>query len=134
MFALQPETISAVAVALAAHYLYFVHGELDLAAARIATCHVVTWSSLVLLKWRLGDQPIRETLHQGYTFAGVYCAVLFLSIIIHRLFISPLRHVKGPLRLRITKLTHMWDMAFHQNCILLEDLRQQYGDVVRTGK
>lgn len=56
----------------------------------------------------------------------------FGSNTIFQLFFSPLSRIPGPLRLRLTKLTHVCDMAPFENCEVLHDLRTRYGDVVRT--
>ncbi|KAI2479850.1 CypX Cytochrome P450 [Pyrenophora tritici-repentis] len=123
----------ASASGILSHWTYFIHGEHDLAAARIATCHLSAFIFVVATEWQLYDVSLRSTAERGLNLGIAYLAGLFTSIIFFRLFLSPLRHINGPLRLKITKLTHVWDMAFNQNCKLLEELRKQYGDVVRTG-
>ncbi|KAG9378273.1 CypX Cytochrome P450 [Pyrenophora tritici-repentis] len=123
----------ASASGILSHWTYFIHGEHDLAAARIATCHLSAFIFVVATELQLYDVSLRSAAERGLNLGIAYLAGLFTSIIFFRLFLSPLRHINGPLRLKITKLTHVWDMAFNQNCKLLEELRKQYGDVVRTG-
>ena len=117
-----------------AHRIYFVHGERDLAAARIATCHFIAFTSVLVTNWHFGGVALSNAARDSFGLSIAYLTGLFASIIVFRLFLSPLRHIKGPLRLKLTKLTHVWDMAMNQNCKLLEGLRKEYGDVVRTGE
>ncbi|PHH92770.1 hypothetical protein CDD83_5176 [Cordyceps sp. RAO-2017] len=127
------QLLLAAAAGLAAHGCYFVRGEHDLAAARIARLHLAAAALVAGLKWQCQGLALRHALAAAVALAAAYAAALFASILVFRLFLSPLRRMPGPLRLRCTKLTHMWDMACRRNCELLHELHREYGDVVRTG-
>lgn len=116
------------------HWTYFVHGERDLAAAKLGRLYLIACIVIPLIKSTFeietGRQAVRESAAIGITFT----AALFSSVLVYRFFLSPLKHIPGPLSMRLTKLTHAWRMARVQNCVFLDELHEKYGDVVRTGK
>jgi cytochrome P450 family 628 len=129
------QVASAAAAGLVAHWGYFVHGELDLQAASIARVHLLATIVLPYLKCQIEELSARQAVWESFILDGVYVAALLTSIVVYRLFLSPLRNVPGPVAMRISKLAHVWaNMDFtHPNCKMLDELRTEYGDVVRTG-
>lgn len=123
----------AASLGFLSHWTFFVHGEHDLAAAGIARLYVFLGAIIPISKYLLEEIPVEQAVQESSAVAIAYVVALFGSIVIFRLLLSPLRHIPGPLRLRLTKLTHLWDMARFQNCKLLHELHTKYGDVVRTG-
>ncbi|KND87186.1 Tryprostatin B 6-hydroxylase [Tolypocladium ophioglossoides CBS 100239] len=123
----------AALIGLTSHWTYFIHGEHDLAAAKIAGAHIVAAIFIAYLKRQYESLTIRQAAVECLAIDAAYAAALFSSILFFRLFCSPLRHVPGPLHLRFTKLTHMLDIAHRRNYEILHDLHLKYGDVVRTG-
>ncbi|KAI0485232.1 cytochrome P450 [Xylariaceae sp. FL0804] len=123
----------AVASGVLAHRTYFVHGERDLEAANIARLHILVSAALLYAKWTLEGLEFRQALLENIAIGSAYAVGVFGSTTVFRLFISPLKHVPGPLRLRISKLAHVWDIVKVPNFQLLHDLRHEYGDIVRTG-
>ena len=129
------QIISAAAAGLITHWGYFVHGERDLQAANIARVHILAAVVLPYLKCQLEDLSAREAIRESFILDTAYAVALFTSIIFYRIFLSPLRNVPGPFAMRISKLVHVWtnmDLTL-PNCKMLNDLRAEYGDVVRTG-
>lgn len=133
MILLVNQLIVALLAGLVAHWAYFAHGELDLEAPRIVGVHLFIAIFIPGLKSCLEGLQVMGAIKQSFAIELVYCAALFLSILIRRLFLSPLRHISGPIYLRLTKLAHVWLMNRCQNFKLLDDLRRQYGDIVATG-
>lgn len=136
MFLLFPAKVStAVAAGLLAHWGYFVHGERDLQAANIARVHVLAAVLLPCLLYQLQDLSVTDMVYTSLVLDTAYLVALFTSIIIYRIFLSPLRNVPGPPAMRVSKLVHVWDNTdpIKQNCKMLHQLRGQYGDIVRTG-
>ncbi|KAE8357309.1 cytochrome P450 [Aspergillus caelatus] len=133
MSVLNIQKSSAIALGLVSHWGFFVHGELDLGAANIARFHLLGTSLLIFAKVRLESVPIQDALRGTVTLLSLYAGTLFFSILVFRLFWSPLNHIQGPLSLRLTKLTHVWKQARFRNCEVLHELHKQYGDIVRTG-
>ncbi|PCG93873.1 Cytochrome P450 [Penicillium occitanis (nom. inval.)] len=136
MFLSFPTKVStAVAAGLLAHWGYFVHGERDLQAANIARVHILAVVLLPCLLYQLQDLSVTDAVCESLVLDTAYVVALFTSIIIYRVFLSPLRNVPGPPAMRVSKLVHVWDNTdpTKQNCKMLHQLRAQYGDIVRTG-
>lgn len=127
---------AATAAGLLAHWGYFVHGECDLQAANIARVHILAAAVLPYLKYEIEDLSARQAVWESFVLDGAYLVALFTSIVVYRLFLSPLRNFPGPPAMRISKLVHVWENTdlTHPNCKMLHGLRAKYGDVVRTGK
>jgi hypothetical protein len=127
------QTFAAISVALLSHWGFFIRGELDLAAAKIARFHLVIGISITLAKCRLEKLSLNDASLQTIALLLVYSVSLFSSILFARAFLSPLNHIKGPLQFRLTKLTHVWKQSGSRNFEFLHELHMKYGDVVRTG-
>ena len=127
------ELAGAASFGLFAHWGFFIRGEKDLYAANIARFHIFVACLLSYLISNCQDVPIQEAIYRTLAIGGSYATALFTSIVIYRLAFSPLRFLPGPLRMRITKLTHVLDQARYRNCEVLDELHKQYGDIVRTG-
>ena len=134
MFGSYIELVIAAMAGLISHWTFFVHGEHDLTAAKIARLYILALMLLPVMSWTLKDIPIRQALKESMVIDTVYVVTLFSSITMFRLFVSPLRRIPGPFVLRLTKLTHVWDMAQYQNCQVLHEYHRTYGDLVRTGR
>lgn len=134
MFLHQSEIPVAVLAGIIAHWTYFIHGEHDLEAPNIARVHILLAILIAYLEWSLAQLPIWHAIYQSLAIDSAYLAGLMFSIIVFRLFLSPLRNIPGPLRLRWTKLVHVWDTSRGQNFKDLHQLQHEYGDVVRTGE
>ena len=124
----------AAGAGLISHWTFFIHGEHDLAAAKIARLYIVAVMLIPLVKCTLEDLPVRLAIKESVAIDTAYILALLSSITAFRLFLSPLRYIPGPFCLRLTKLTHVWDMAQSQNCKTLHEYHIKYGDVVCTGK
>lgn len=127
------QSFVAAITGLMAHMGYFVRGEHHLAAARIAGCHLGGLIVVTAAKYHLESLSLYDAIFQAVKLAGIYCGSLLASILIYREFLSPIRHIPGPVSFRLTKLSHFLKQYQYQNFEILEDLRHQYGDVVRTG-
>ncbi|KAL9116377.1 MAG: hypothetical protein Q9187_007098, partial [Circinaria calcarea] len=132
MLAFYIELSVAAAAGLASHWIFFLRGEYDLAAANISRLYILAGMLIPFAECKLEELPFREALRESFAIDAAYFLALFGSITVFRLFSSEVRHVPGPLRLHLAKLTHMWDMVRFQNCKLLDELHTKYGDVVRT--
>ena len=95
--------------------------------------------ALALSLFTLGAQVRYET---GFNSASLtatlsiilsYNLALFSSILLYRRFFHRLRNFPGPAWAGLTKFWHVFHCLDSQNYLLLEDLRQNYGQFVRTG-
>lgn len=123
--------LAACIAGVGAHLLYFIHGEHHDNAPRIAALIPITWTSLLLFLSRTSSwfQAALSTTLLCSSFA----TGLFTSILTYRLFFHPLRSYPGPTLAKATKFWHSVKLSNLQNQELLEDLHQQYGDIVRIG-
>lgn len=128
------EIVGAGAAGLLAHWGFFIHGEKDLKAANIARVHLLAVFCAAYFASHFYNITLREALVYSLFLGVTYTASMLTSIIIYRLYLSPLCTIPGPLRMRISKLSHVWDQAHYRNCEILHDLHKTYGDVVRTGR
>lgn len=127
------ELVGAGTTGLLAHWGFFIHGEKDLKAANIARIHFLAILCLAYFFSNFYNISNREALLRSLSLGAIYTASMFTSIIIYRLYLSPLHVIPGPLRMRISKLPHIWDQAHYRNCEVLHELQKVHGDVVRTG-
>ncbi|KAI1819538.1 cytochrome P450 [Xylaria intraflava] len=129
------QIIAAFTTGLLAHWGYYNHGEHDLQAANIAKAHGALLFVIGYVKAQAESIASRQAARETLMLGCVYALSLFTSIVIYRLFYSPLRSVPGPISMRISKLAHVWTTMDHrnQNCKMLYDLEKKYGKIVRTG-
>ncbi|OJJ03893.1 hypothetical protein ASPVEDRAFT_136407 [Aspergillus versicolor CBS 583.65] len=104
------------------HIGVFLHGEWHSKAPAIVVSHSVAFLSCLAF-----IPAFALPLTAGYLVA------LFSSIAIYRAFFHRLHSFPGPFWARTTKLWHLWKSRSSQNHFLLADLRQEYGEFVRTG-
>lgn len=121
-----------------AHLLYFIRGEHHLAAPHIGVTYLIL-SAIAVLYTCIFEPHGDGRLHASFAGLALLIAhvlALWISIIIYRLFFHRLRRFPGPLSMRVSKLTHIYYLLRNKakNHILLEELRKEYGDIVRTGK
>lgn len=63
-----------------------------------------------------------------------YASSLFGSMVFYRVFLHPLRGFPGPHMAKISKIWNVMKATRSTNYRLMEDMRESYGDFVRTGK
>lgn len=118
------------------HNILFIRGEWHVKAPNILIGHFLVFVIPVLGNIYLYQNNIDTAFLQAVSFIGAsYLSSLYGSIIIYRLVFHRLSRAgfPGPVAARITKLWHAWACRNSQNHLLLEKLRQEYGDFVRTG-
>lgn len=125
------QLIAACTLGVSSHVFYFRKGEHHMSGPWIAILIPLVWTVTAAL--RLRDEPLNSALRASTLLVGTYAASLYSSMIIYRLFFHPLRHFPGPILARVSKFWHVFRLSALQNQLLLEDLHQQYGDIVRIG-
>jgi hypothetical protein len=98
---------------------------------RIATLVPLIW--MLILALQLRDESLSSAVQGATLLLGTYATGVYGSMIIYRLFFHPLRHFPGPVLARVSKFWHVFRLSGLQNQLLLEDLHQKYGDIVRVG-
>jgi len=92
------------------------HGQQDLAAAKIARVYILADILVLFTQCVLKELPAQQAIKEDVTIGIAYIVALFGSITSSRLFLAPLRRIPGPRRLRLTKLTNVWDTARRERC------------------
>ena len=124
----------AVVAALTSHKFVFAVGEWHLQSTRLLELLILSYVALIILATELGGLTLLESTSRISLTFGIYLFSLWASIITKRLLLHPLRAFPGPVGARISKLWHVAQCWDSKNHILLEQLREQYGDFIRTGR
>ncbi|KAJ5618243.1 hypothetical protein N7528_006886 [Penicillium herquei] len=106
---------------LSLHAGVFIHGEWHVQAPEILKYHIVCFLGLV------------ATTTTACQFIAGYLLSLSLSILVYRLFFHRLNAFPGPRIAKASKLWHLWQSRSSRNHFLMDKLRREYGDFVRTG-
>ncbi|KAH7313703.1 cytochrome P450 [Stachybotrys elegans] len=114
------------------HQAVYIRGEWHLRAPRLVQGYSLVAAAIFGVQCRLGTDVVTSLARTGL-IAGSYAAALFSSIIIYRRFFHRLRHFPGPPIASLTKFWHVWKSRNGQNHLLLEQLHEKYGPVIRTG-
>jgi hypothetical protein len=125
--------ILSVFTGLLAHLGIFIHGEWHLKLRLIVSGHICI-ASIVL--WLLHDSKndMARTLQQSARIIGCYLLTLFTSILCYRIFFHPLSKFPGPRLAAITKFWHIYQSRNSTNYLVMDEMYQKYGTVVRTGE
>ena len=123
----------AAAAGILSHPLIFIHGEWHLQATGLLKSAAFAFAITALFEARLRSLSWLSALSVSATLCGVFAFCLFGSITIYRTLFHRLGGFQGPFLARISKLWHVAQCLDSKNYVLLEKLRQQYGDFVRTG-
>jgi hypothetical protein len=121
-------------LAVVVHYSLFIRGEWHIFAPHLLTIHLCLPAVLTLLHLSLRTQHIDQAIFGGLVQFGSYGIAMLGSLTIYRLFFHRLRHFSGPFPARISKLWHVYKIWDGKNHLFLENIRERYGDFVRTGK
>ena len=126
--------IDGAAAGLFAHHGLFIWGEWHLASPIVVLGHIALGGFVWWYPDRHNSATLQENTPVCLLFSITYLVTLFSSIIVYRLFFSPLRGFPGPKIAAATKLWHVFKVRDGTNFKFLEEMREQYGDFVRTGK
>lgn len=113
------------------HHGLFIKGEWHLQAPTVAVAHLCAFGGIVCFSWML----VRPThrFEMAFLLIASYLTTLTSSIIAYRLFFHRLCGFPGPHLAQVSKLWHVWKARHSRNYLVLQNLRNQYGDFVRTG-
>ncbi|KAH7313675.1 cytochrome P450 [Stachybotrys elegans] len=132
-YLLRSRVLSAAALGLALHHLVFRKGEWHMQAPALFALWALSYPILAAVEVFLGAESTSAGLKNALLIEGGFAASLFTSIAVYRVFFHRLRGFSGPPLAKVSKLWHSVQCVGGQNHLVLERLRQQYGDFVRTG-
>jgi tryprostatin B 6-hydroxylase len=119
-------------LAVASHLALFIRGEWHMKAPLL----VKIYSTVTLIIFFAGFyHGYGAGLSLRYTGAIItsHVAALFTSITIYRKYFHRLRSFPGPWLAGATKFWHVWQCRSGQNHLVIENLREKYGPIIRTG-
>lgn len=131
--------VVAALAGVSAHLGIFIRGEWHLVVPQIVFAHVGLLAMLWMVVARhatvLGISAVTnwEKLEVTLSLFSVYAISLFTSIVVYRLFFHRLRKFPGPKLAAATKLWHVWKSRNSTNHLVMWELYEQYGTIVRTG-
>ncbi|PQE14972.1 cytochrome P450 protein [Rutstroemia sp. NJR-2017a WRK4] len=125
--------VFAVVSGVTSHLTVFIWGEWRL-WTWLVICTYLFLAFLVfsVRKLVLGF-PLLEAATWILEFGAVHITALFSSIVIYRVFFHRLRKFRGPFWASVTKFWHVWKCRTSQNHLVLDEVRAQYGNIIRTG-
>ncbi len=123
--------IAAAAAGFFSHIGFFIKGEHHNEAAKILNVYLLLTAILVLIESLLPGVPLGFT--TVATIVAAYAGALFSSMTVYRIFFHRLRKFPGPPVAAITKLWHVSKILDLKQYLMLDKLRESYGDFVRTG-
>jgi tryprostatin B 6-hydroxylase len=125
---------AAVLAGILSHLLFFKRGERQLHPERYLLTFLLAFACSVLTLHHAEQLPLRATFQTTATFAGLYLAGLYSSLIVYRLLFNPLNKFPGPFWARLSSLHiafRVWNKKdFHMDMLRLH---QKHGRIVRIG-
>ena len=124
---------TAAIAGLVSHLTYFIHGEHHNQTPMYFKMLMGGIAIVFASEFLLVARTIMGSLTNTAYIASAYMVPLYTSMLVYRIFFHPLRKFPGPFMYKVSKLWHVLKLIKRNNCHVLEDLHQQYGDFVRTG-
>ncbi|KAK4173614.1 putative cytochrome P450 E-class, group I [Triangularia setosa] len=120
----------AALLGIISHLAIFIRGEWHMQAPTLFWAYNFL-TTLIFLFFHHQHQPSH---FQSTLFITTsYNLGLFTSITLYRLYFHRLRSFPGPKLAAITKFWHVWQCRHGKNHLVIESLRQKYGNIIRTG-
>ena len=123
------------AVGILAHHGLFIRNEWHMRIPGIIAGHAMltafTWYCLAKTD---GGQPPLERFQTLCAMAAAYLAALFGSMTVYRLWFHRCTPFPGPKLAAVSKLWHVWHIRDSTNFAFMRELREKYGNVIRTGR
>lgn len=125
--------LTAVVAGFAVHHQLLRKGEWHLKAPTIIETWLCSFPVLYSLEALWGTGSNMGSAINAVYFMSIFALSLLTSIIVYRVFFHKLKSFPGPRLAAISKLWHSANCVGAKNHLLLERMRKQYGDFVRTG-
>lgn len=116
------------------HLGIFIHDEHHLHSATVMNVYLVLFVMTYCAETLWVPDAFWKAQLNASIIVSTYGVALFCSILIYRLFFHSLRKFPGPNMAKVSKLWNVLKILHSTNFRLMEDMRQSYGDFVRTGK
>ena len=127
------EVCAACLAGFASHRIIYIFGEWHLQATNLLKFYSLAYVFIALLEVELRHVSWMWGILSSSLICGAYALCLWGSMIVHRLYLHPLREFPGPRAASISKLWHVAQCLDSKNHLVMEKLYAQYGSFVRTG-
>lgn len=121
----------AATLGILSHLLIFIRGEWHMQAPALVVIYALLEVAVFYIHCLSLD--FYTSLKATSIIVSSYASALFASMVIYRKYFHRLRHYPGPWMAGATKLWHVWQCRTGQNHIVIENLVQKYGPLIRTG-
>jgi len=128
------EMLVASVTGLLSHWFIFISGEWYLRATSLLKFYLFSYCFIIFGEASLRRVQWQQGLVSSTNICGVYAISLWGSMVIYRLFVHPLHNFPGPVLARTTELWHVARCCNSRNHILMEQMHENYGSFVRTGR
>ncbi|KAK3986137.1 cytochrome p450 [Cladorrhinum sp. PSN332] len=116
------------------HTVYFNRGEHHMYGFRYLKLAALSWSLGAALYYKLVPiNTVSTAVYLSTALHTTYLVGIYSSLLICRLFLSPINAIPGPFSSRISSLAHSWRVRKGNGHIQLAKLHSQYGPIVRIG-
>lgn len=124
---------AAALTGVASHVFYFNRGEHHLWAPRYLTLFVSSVVGSIVALTKLYELTFSAASSITLSIAGSYLVGAYTSLIIYRVWFSPLNKFPGPFQARIFALWLTTQMVNHDCYLKIAALHKKYGKYVRIG-
>ena len=120
-------------VGVASHVLYFNRGEHHLWGNTYIRAFVLSFIAIVVALNNLLNYSISSALPTTLTVAATYLLGTYTSLIIYRIWLSPLNKFPGPWQARISGIWLTSQIKNYDSYLYFDAMHKEYGKYVRIG-
>jgi hypothetical protein len=122
------------ATGVASHILYFNKGEHHMYGVRYLQAFIALSIASILYLHKGQDQALREATTDVTVVGGTFLTGLYTSLLVYRVFLSPLNRFPGPFGARISNFWLSFHIGGSSHALFkVQDLHKKYGPIVRIG-
>lgn len=124
--------LTAAAVGVASHVLYWSHGLKAPQSAQIFYFHLIAFA--LISAGAISSDGLVPGILASWAVCGSYLAALFTSMTVYRVFFHRLSRFPGPFPAKVSKMYSLWLARNGKTYQEIVDICDKYGDIVRTGR
>lgn len=121
------------ALGLLSHLAFFIRGEHHRRAPFLFRLYLSVGGAIFLSAIFIQGHNVKTAAVTSLLLISSYATPLFTSMVVYRVCFHRLRSFPGPPLAKVSKFWHVFKVLDSRQYLLLDSLREQYGDYVRTG-